>query len=192
MASLNWGSDQSFITKPRSWSRRSGRWWGPSRGTPWRRPAGGPGPGSRLSSLLTTVLLYELILSMFLCQPVFNLIKSYGFQLWCVISKKLNENSGFIAATLYILFRPLHYVKKLVFNTNTYDTDGSLQKWIGCLSATHRFEKHYNLLESCLIRSTLFWFIEVYHSYLNWNIFFLLLMKLGRVWSCDNYALWHV
>ena len=27
VASLNWGSEQSFITKPRPWSRRSGRWW---------------------------------------------------------------------------------------------------------------------------------------------------------------------
>ncbi len=101
VASLNWGSEQSFITKPRPWSRRSGRWWGPSPGTPWRRTAGSSGPGSRLSSLLKAVLLYELILSMFLCQHVFNTIKSYGFQLWCVKSKKLNENSGFIAATLY-------------------------------------------------------------------------------------------
>jgi hypothetical protein len=100
-ASLNWGSGQSFITKPRTWSRRSGRWWGPSPGTQWRRPARSSGPGLRLSSLLTAVLLYVSILSICLCQPVFNSIKSYGFQLWCVILKKQNENSGFIAATLY-------------------------------------------------------------------------------------------
>ncbi len=74
--------------------------------TPWRRPARGSGPRSILLSLLMAVLLYELILSMFLYQPFFNSIKSYGFQLWCVILKKQNENSGFIAATLYI--RKMH------------------------------------------------------------------------------------
>ena len=64
-------------------------------------PARGSGPRSRLLSLLMAVLLYELSLSMFLYQPFFNSIKSYGYQLWCVILKKQNENSGFIAATLY-------------------------------------------------------------------------------------------
>ncbi len=86
-ASLNWGSEQSFTTKPMPWSWRSWRWWGPSPGTPWRRPAGGSGPVSRLSSLLTAVLSSELILNMFLFQPVFNSVKSDGFQLWCVILK---------------------------------------------------------------------------------------------------------
>ena len=55
VASLNWGSEQSFITNPGPWSQRSGRWWGPSTGTPWRRPARAWGPESRLLLLLTAV-----------------------------------------------------------------------------------------------------------------------------------------
>ncbi len=73
-AFLNLGSEHSFTTKPWPRSRRSGRWWGPSPGTPWRRPARGSGPGLRISSMLMTVLLNKWILSMFLCQPVFYLI----------------------------------------------------------------------------------------------------------------------
>jgi hypothetical protein len=54
---------------------------GPLPGTPRRRPARVSGPGSRTSSMLMEVFLNELILNMFLCKPVFNWIKSYGFQL---------------------------------------------------------------------------------------------------------------
>ncbi len=56
-ASLNYRSLQSFATNPMIWSRRWRRWWGPSAGTPWRRPARASGPGSMLSSQLTAVLL---------------------------------------------------------------------------------------------------------------------------------------
>jgi hypothetical protein len=77
--------------------------WCPSPGTPWRRPASGSGPRSRLSSLMAAFLLNNPILSMFLCRPVFTAIKSDGFQLCCVILKQHIKSSGFIPATLYFL-----------------------------------------------------------------------------------------
>jgi hypothetical protein len=57
-------------------------------------------------------------LSMFLCQPVFNSVKSYGYQLWCVIFKKQNETSGFIAATLY--FSPFEPMSELFTQVYTF------------------------------------------------------------------------
>ncbi len=66
----------------------------PSPGTSWRTPARGSGPRLRLSSLLMVVLLTKLILSMFLCQPVFTSMKLDGFQLCCVILKKRLDPKG--------------------------------------------------------------------------------------------------
>ncbi len=54
-------------TKPRTWSLRSRRWWGPWTRTPWRRPGWASGPGWRLSSQLMVVLLNMLIVNMYLC-----------------------------------------------------------------------------------------------------------------------------
>ncbi len=42
-----------------------------------------------------------MILYKYLCTYVFTSIKSDDFQVCCVISKKEEKNSGFIAATLY-------------------------------------------------------------------------------------------
>ncbi len=50
------------------WSRRWRRWWGPSAGTPWRRPARASGPGSMLSSQLMAVLLNTSIVNMYICK----------------------------------------------------------------------------------------------------------------------------
>ncbi len=70
-ASMNWGPMQSLATNPRIWSRR----WGPSPVTPWRWPAQASGPGSRLSSQLTAVLLNMLILNMYLSKVFFDFNK---------------------------------------------------------------------------------------------------------------------
>ena len=67
VASLNKGSMQSLATNPVIWSRRWRRWWGSLPGTPWWRPTLASGPGSRLSSQLTVVLLNMLIVKMYLC-----------------------------------------------------------------------------------------------------------------------------
>ncbi len=103
LANLKYGSLKSLATKPRIWSRRWRRCWGSSTGTPWWRPARAWGPGSRLLLVLTAVLLNKMILNMYLCNFAFTSIKSDGFQLCCVIWKWEEKNSGFIAATLYIL-----------------------------------------------------------------------------------------
>ncbi len=65
--------------KPETWSLTSGRLWGFSPGTPWRRPARSSGACSMLSLKLTAISLNKLILSTFLCRPIFTLIKSDGF-----------------------------------------------------------------------------------------------------------------
>jgi hypothetical protein len=65
-ASLNYRSLHSFATNPMIWSRRW-RWWEPSAGTPWRRPALASGPGSLLFSQLTAVLLNMLIVNLYIC-----------------------------------------------------------------------------------------------------------------------------
>ncbi len=59
-------------------------------------------PVSRLSSLLTAVLLDKLIPNMYICYFVFTSMKSDDFQLCCPIEKKEEKNSRFIAATLYL------------------------------------------------------------------------------------------
>ncbi len=56
-ASLSYRSTQRFTSKSRTRSRGWRRWWGPWTGTPWRRPATGSGPGSRLSSPMTVISL---------------------------------------------------------------------------------------------------------------------------------------
>ncbi len=84
-ASLYYGSMQSLAKNSRIWSRRWRRWWGPSRGTSRWRPARASGPGSRLSSLLTAVLLEKLILNTYRCNFIFTSIKLDDFQLCCVI-----------------------------------------------------------------------------------------------------------
>ncbi len=71
--------------KPRTYSQRSRRWWSPSTGTPWRRPARGLGQDQRSSSLLMAVWLNKLFLNMFLCNFAFTLLKSDDFQLCYVI-----------------------------------------------------------------------------------------------------------
>ena len=67
-ASQSYRSMQSLTTKPRIWSRRWRRWWGPLPGRPWRRPPRASGPGSGLSSQLMVVLLNMLIVNVYLCQ----------------------------------------------------------------------------------------------------------------------------
>ncbi len=67
LANLKYGLLKSLATKPRIWSRRWRRCWGPSTGTPWWRPARAWGPGSRLL-VLTVVLLNKMILNMYLCK----------------------------------------------------------------------------------------------------------------------------
>ncbi len=86
-ANLKYGSLKSLATKPRIWSRRWRRCWGPSSGTPWWRPSRAWGPGSRLLLMLTEVLKNKMILDMYLCKFVFTSIKSDDFQLCCVIWK---------------------------------------------------------------------------------------------------------
>ena len=80
-ASLSYGSMQSFTTISRIWSRIWRSWWGSLPGTSWRRPARASGPGLRLSSLLTAVLLDKLILNMYICNIFLTSIKSDDFQL---------------------------------------------------------------------------------------------------------------
>ena len=81
VANLKNGSLKSLSTKSRIWSRRWRSWWGPLPGTPWQRPAGASGPRSRLSSLLTAVLLDKLILNMYICNIFLTSTKSDDFQL---------------------------------------------------------------------------------------------------------------
>ncbi len=86
-ANLKYGPLKSLAAKPRIWSRRWRRCWGPSTGTPWWRPAWTWGPGSRLLLTLTAVLIKKMILDMYLCQFAFTSIKSDDHQLCCVIWK---------------------------------------------------------------------------------------------------------
>ncbi len=86
-ANLKYGSLKSLATKPRIWSRRWRRCWGPPTGTPWWRPAGAWGPGSRLLLMLTAVVRKKMILDMYVCKFAFTSIKSDDFQLCCVIWK---------------------------------------------------------------------------------------------------------
>ncbi len=65
--SLSYRSRQSLTTKPKTWSWRSRRWWGPSTGTPRWRHSSGTRQGSRLLSPLTAISLNELMLIMFFC-----------------------------------------------------------------------------------------------------------------------------
>jgi len=87
VANLKYWSLKSLATKPRIWSKRWRRCWGPSTGTPWCRPARAWGPGSRLLLILTAVLKNKMILDMYLCKFAFTSIKSDDFQLRCVIWK---------------------------------------------------------------------------------------------------------
>ncbi len=86
-ANLKYGSLNSLTTKPRIWSRRWRRCWGPSTGTTWWRPARAWGPGSSLLLMVTAVLINKMILDMYLCKFAFTSIKSDDFQLCCVIWK---------------------------------------------------------------------------------------------------------
>ncbi len=86
-ANLKYRSLKSLATKPRIWSRRWRRCWGPSTGTLWWRPAWAWGSGSRLLLKLTAVLINKMILDMYQCKFVFTSIKSDDFQLCCVIWK---------------------------------------------------------------------------------------------------------
>ncbi len=106
-ANLKYGSLKSLATKSRIWSRRRRRCWGPSAGSPWWRPAGAWGPGSRLLLMLTAVFINEMILDKYPCNLAFTLIKSDDFQLCCLIWKWEEKNSGFIAATLYKIWEYL-------------------------------------------------------------------------------------
>jgi hypothetical protein len=63
--------------------------------------------------MLAAISLNDPILKMFLCLCVFILLKSNDFQLCCVIFKKYLQNSGFIAATLYIETSKFSITKKL-------------------------------------------------------------------------------
>ncbi len=78
-ANLKYGSLKSLATKPRIWSRRWRRCWGPSTGTPWWRPACTWGLGSRLLVTLTAVSINKMILDMYLCKFAFTSIKSDDF-----------------------------------------------------------------------------------------------------------------
>ncbi len=75
--------------KLRTYSQTSRKWWSPSTGTPWRRPARGLGQDQRLSSLLMEVWLNKLFLNMFR-NFAFTLLKSDDFQLCYGILKKQN------------------------------------------------------------------------------------------------------
>ncbi len=86
-ANLKYWSLKNLATKPRIWSRRWRRYWGPSTGTPWLRPARACGPGSRPLLTLMAVLINKMILDIYLCKFAFTSIKSDDFQLCCVIWK---------------------------------------------------------------------------------------------------------
>ncbi len=93
-ANLKYGSLKSLTTKPRIWSRRWRRCWGPATGTPWWRPARAWGPRSSRLLMLTAVLINKMILDMYLCKFSFTSIKSDDFQLCCVIWKYEEKYSG--------------------------------------------------------------------------------------------------
>ncbi len=78
-ANLKYAPLKSLATKPRIWSKRWRRCWGPSTGTPWWRPARAWGPGSRLLLMLTAVLKNEMILYIYLCKFAFTSIKTGRF-----------------------------------------------------------------------------------------------------------------
>ncbi len=62
-ANLKFGPLKSLTTKPRIWSRRWRRWWGPSTGTLWWRPARAWGPGSWLYANLLLLQSNRMIFS---------------------------------------------------------------------------------------------------------------------------------
>ncbi len=84
VAHLKYGSLKSLAAKPRIWSRRWRRCWGPSTGTPWWRPAWTWGPGSRLLLTLTAVLIKKMILDMYQCK--FVLLQSNRMIINCAVS----------------------------------------------------------------------------------------------------------
>ena len=55
---------------------------------------------------------------MSLCKFVFTSIKSDDFQFCCVILKGRRKNSGFIAATLYIVNERFDNVCNIIFKEN--------------------------------------------------------------------------